>query len=394
MVHSVEWDRSDIPEVEGLMPNDEKAIMERLFSQGAQGIQYHPDTPVRPLVRTLSFAGHPTLHRGELAAISGAPGAGKTSLVTSAMATCLVGADRLAKPSMAIHWECHNPGDGPVVYFDCEQVEGILNWRLTQIRRMTGGSYPSFFSLKEVTAPENRVRFLAKVVMDLANAHGGKLHSIWIDGITDLLTSVNDESQSKEMVELLSSVAALSSTPIVGVVHVNKGFKAGGTMRGHIGAEYERKAATALQTVSCDKKDHREIRSIKARHSAEIEKTYMCWDEGERMLVGVEGDFVTARQEQGAAEWDRIAKAFQRAQKADELIPDSPVHNFTLPRSRLNAIYVEFHGYQEGNSASTRVGKDVGLLIDRGLLKKVPSEGREQEYQLTQDGKNRILASE
>jgi hypothetical protein len=193
------------------------------------------------------------------------------------------------------------------------------------------------------------------------------------------------------MVEFLSSIAAVSSTPITGVVHVNKGFKMGGTMRGHIGAEYERKAATALQAVSCDKKDHREIRSIKARHSAEIEKVFMRWDEQEKMLVGAESDFVAARQEAGAREWVRFSKALRRAGEADELISSTPAHKLTLARSRLNQLYVEFHEYKDTRSASTVVGKDVKSLMDRGLVMKGSSE---EEYRLTSEGESRFISAE
>jgi hypothetical protein len=67
-----------------------------------------------------------------------------------------------------------------------------------------------------------------------------------IDGIRDLVRSINDETECNEMIQLLADVAKSENIAILCILHKNKN-KQDESMRGHLGAELENKASSVWE---------------------------------------------------------------------------------------------------------------------------------------------------
>lgn len=97
---------------------------------------------------------------------------------------------------------------------------------------------------------------------------------VFLDGLTDLMGSVNDEEASNSLVDYLGKIASAYDLHICGIIHQNEGAIGGGKMRGHVGSEFQRKADAVLQ-VNYNKK-HQEfvVQTNKTRSSAKIEFSF------------------------------------------------------------------------------------------------------------------------
>ena len=81
---------------------------------------------------------------------------------------------------------------------------------------------------------------------------------IVIDGIADLIGSVNDEEQSVDLVNTLFQIAGRYNTLLICVLHLNPG---GIKLRGHLGSELQRKASGIL---SVEKRKDQSVSTVKA----------------------------------------------------------------------------------------------------------------------------------
>ena len=94
------------------------------------------------------------------------------------------------------------------------------------------------------------MRMAIEAAVDRAAAKHGGVHSIWIDGVADVVQSPNDEAESFAFVRWLQNMAIARACPIIGVLHLNPGPT--GKSRGHLGSELNRKAETVLRLKKAD----------------------------------------------------------------------------------------------------------------------------------------------
>jgi len=140
-----------------------------------------------------------------------------------------------------------------VLYFDTEQGKYHVQKALKRICTITGVSEPANLNTYGLRAlnPIERAELIEYAIYNTPN-----LGIVFIDGIKDLITSINDEEQATMIVSKLMKWSEEKNILIVTVLHQNKGDN---NARGHIGTELNNKAETVL---SVSKSTENEMVSI------------------------------------------------------------------------------------------------------------------------------------
>ena len=140
-----------------------------------------------------------------------------------------------------------------VLYFDTEQGKYHVQKALKRICTITGVSEPTNLNTYGLRAlnPIERAELIEYAIYNTPN-----LGIVFIDGIKDLITSINDEEQATMIVSKLMKWSEEKNILIVTVLHQNKGDN---NARGHIGTELNNKAETIL---SVSKSTENEMVSI------------------------------------------------------------------------------------------------------------------------------------
>lgn len=142
-----------------------------------------------------------------------------------------------------------------VLYFDTEQGKYHVQMALKRICTLVGVKEPDnlhVYGLRSLN-PLERLQLIEFAIYNTEN-----LGIVFIDGIKDLITSINDEEQATMIVSKLMKWSEERNILIVTVLHQNKGDN---NARGHIGTELNNKAETVL---SISKSTDNEMVSIVA----------------------------------------------------------------------------------------------------------------------------------
>ncbi len=91
---------------------------------------------------------------------------------------------------------------------------------------------------------------------------GGDFDAVFIDGVKDLIRSINDEGEATDICDLLMNLASSKNLSIVVVLHENKGDN--NNVRGHIGTEVVNKSETIIE-VSRDTTNN-DISNVEWKH--------------------------------------------------------------------------------------------------------------------------------
>lgn len=105
----------------------------------------------------------------------------------------------------------------------------------------------------------------------------GGIQLVVIDGIADLVKSANDEAESVAVIDELYRLAGIYNTCILCVLHfVPNGLK----LRGHLGSELQRKAATILSIEKDEEPTQSVVKALKVRDGSPLDVPLMlfAWD--------------------------------------------------------------------------------------------------------------------
>lgn len=140
-----------------------------------------------------------------------------------------------------------------ILYFDTEQGRYHVQLALKRICKLVGVREPTNLKVYGLRAlnPYERAELIEYAIYNTAN-----LGIVFIDGIKDLITSINDEEQATMIVSKLMKWSEEQNILITTVLHQNKGDN---NARGHIGTELNNKAETVL---SISKSNDNEMVSI------------------------------------------------------------------------------------------------------------------------------------
>ncbi|MBC8109819.1 MAG: bifunctional DNA primase/helicase [Verrucomicrobia bacterium] len=221
----------------------------------------HPPPIPEPLI---SINGTTIGSPGNLLGITGSEGTGKSNFLGGIIAGCLSPLIPEGRTADTLGTEVKpNLSKKALLYYDTEQSEDQLFrnlqsvfWRLGLETPPAGVGGLRAYCLTHLSR-QDRLRAITESMDKFHHQYGG-IHLVVIDGIGDLVRSLNDESESISLVEELHRLAGIYQTCIVCVLHlVPSGIK----LRGHLGSELQRKAAGIL---CIDKDPDTDISSIKA----------------------------------------------------------------------------------------------------------------------------------
>ncbi|TDE02728.1 BT4734/BF3469 family protein [Flavobacterium sandaracinum] len=133
-----------------------------------------------------------------------------------------------------------------VIYFDTEQgkyhVQAAIKRICDQINQPEPKNLHAYF-LRSLT-PSERLKFIEEEIYS-----NPRIGFVVIDGIKDLVTSINDEEQATNVASKLLKWTEERNIHIVTVLHQNK---SDANARGHIGTELINKAETVLEVAKSD----------------------------------------------------------------------------------------------------------------------------------------------
>ena len=198
---------------------------------------------VKRPIPVLTIDDNNILSNGNILVLAGKVKTGKSavlySIIAGAIQNILTSVDTLGI-SVSV-----NTTKNAVLHFDTEQSDYDLHHRLmSTLRRANLDKRPDFFQsyhILEFTLWE-RLKYIEEMMEFNYLKHGG-IHIVLVDGVADLVQSVNDEEKSNKVVDLFHRLASEYNCPIVLVVHLNPdGMKT----RGHLGSQLDRKAESVI----------------------------------------------------------------------------------------------------------------------------------------------------
>lgn len=156
------------------------------------------------------------------------------------------------------------PDQKNILYFDTEQAKFHVvsaARRIVKLAEKDSNQHPEnlhIFCLRKYN-PSERLK-----IIDYLIYHTPNLGLVIIDGIRDLITSINDEEQSTFITSKLLKWTEELNIHIMCVLHLNK---SNGEARGHIGSEINNKAETVLTVTKEEENlDISIVSSAQARH--------------------------------------------------------------------------------------------------------------------------------
>ncbi len=175
---------------------------------------------------------------GNFSVVSGKAKSRKTFFVSA-----IVGASILNNDSYLNISASFPKGKNKIIYIDTEQAnfhaKRVLD-RIFKIANLPTDVHPDFFSF--YTLRQYPTKFRLQII-DYIIKHEKQAGLVIIDGIRDVVKSINDENEATEVSNYLLNWTAEHNLHIVTVLHQNKGDE---NVRGHLGSELENKAESVI----------------------------------------------------------------------------------------------------------------------------------------------------
>jgi hypothetical protein len=309
-----------------------------------ESTRFDPSNP--PPVEPWAFklAGVEVAHSGNLVTIAAAVKSGKSSVI-SAMIASMMGAggrDYLA-------FDGSNPDGKAVLHYDTEQSRGDhYHMMMRALRRADLQAPPSWFSSYSLTLLDPAERRAAIGAMARKAAAAGGLHSLFIDGVADLVFDVNDLAEACGLVAELHQLATETGCVIVTALHHNPG---GEKTRGHLGSQIERKSESVLVlrkdgetiSISCKPARRQEVSDDKAPR--------FSWDTAAGMHLLTQSTATTAN--------DR--KRIELGTLADAVFGN---------KTRLKWVELRDAIIVERDCAKSTADNKINAMLELGVIKK------------------------
>jgi hypothetical protein len=228
----------------------------------------------KPLV---TIAGVTIGSQGNLLGITGSEGSGKSNFLGGMIAGALAQAGQ--KVDSLGTQVLPNLSGKALLYFDTEQSEDQLYRNLNYIlQRCDLENPPEWFKAYCLINLSRRERM--HVIMqsvDKFHHQFNGVHAVVIDGIGDLIGSLNDERESVNLIEELHRMAGIYQTCIACVLHL---VPSGVKLRGHLGSELQRKSAGILCIEKDENTDISCIKALKVRSGSPLDVPLIqfAWD--------------------------------------------------------------------------------------------------------------------
>lgn len=215
--------------------------------------------------------------QGNLFGITGSEGTGKSNYIAAMLAGCICQPDKEVD-TLGIQITA-NSKHKAVLLYDTEQSEVQLFKNVSNLlTRAKQTNKPEELKAFCLTGMSRKERLHAIVQsMDKFYYQYGGIQLVVIDGIADLVKSANDEVESVAVIDELYRLAGIYNTCILCVLHfVPNGLK----LRGHLGSELQRKAATILSIEKDEEPTQSVVKALKVRDGSPLDVPLMlfAWD--------------------------------------------------------------------------------------------------------------------
>lgn len=207
------------------------------------------------------------------------------------------------------------PDKKRVIFFDTEQSEYYVQKVFHRVRKLIGSTPDHFeaYCLRKFT-PAERLELIDTAIQTKTD-----LGFVAIDGIRDLVTSINDEEEATKIASYILKWTQEKQIHIVTALHQNKGDL---NARGHLGTELVNKAQTVL-SVSLDPMD-KNISIVEAEFCRDREPETFAFYVNEEGLPQLIGDWKPAPPQTGGRKrkpkpddfdlkihWDLLSEVFR-----------------------------------------------------------------------------------
>lgn len=153
------------------------------------------------------------------------------------------------------------------ILIDSEQGDYHLTKSANRIIRQTGTTERlTVYGLRPLRVDE-RIQLIEKVVQSI-----DKPTFLVIDGIRDLVRSINDEQEATAINEMLLRWTYSKPLHIMIILHMNKTDR---NARGHVGTEAQNKAETVIE-IDRDK-NNRDLFSVSAKNTRDVDFPPFCF---------------------------------------------------------------------------------------------------------------------
>ncbi len=205
---------------------------------------------------------------GNILCITGMEGSGKTNYLGGLISGVLrATGDMIDTLGTEVK---NNPQGKAVIVYDTEQSEDQLYKNLSFILKRANLEHPpkwfKAYCLVGMSRKE-RMQVIFQSMDRFYYEHNG-IHMMVIDGIADLISAVNDEGQSVELVDELFRLAGIYKTVAVCVLHLSP---SGMKLRGHLGSEIQRKAAGILSVEKDENNNVSVVKALKVRDGSPLD---------------------------------------------------------------------------------------------------------------------------
>jgi hypothetical protein len=229
--------------------------------------------PIEPLIKIENtyFA-----TKGGISLLTGVQKSGKTTAIkimieTAFMPQILDGYDNLGIRSTV-------KNEKSVIYINTEMTNSdMVAFRDKICKNLQVQELPENLHLFHflTLSPKDRLRLLEQVLECSKDAN-----LVFIDGLADLVNSVNDESECNLVIQALQNFASNYNVAIIGVIHENRGNK---NSRGHLGQQAERKCIASVSVSKNKAKKFFTITSSLVRHSDDFDDINYHYNEHGRL---------------------------------------------------------------------------------------------------------------
>lgn len=225
--------------------------------------------------------------QGNILCITGGEGTGKSNYVAALIAGSII-KDNQTIDTLGVQVR-DNSDNKAVLLYDTEQSEVQLFKNVSNLlKRAKLKDKPQELRAFSLTGMSRKERLQAIVQsMDKYHYEYEGIRLVVIDGIADLVLSANDEAESIRIVDELYRLAGIYRTCIVCVLHyVPNGLK----LRGHLGSELQRKAASIVSIELDNDPSISVVKALKVRDGSPLDVPLMqfSWDKelGMHIYIG------------------------------------------------------------------------------------------------------------
>ena len=250
--------------------------------------------------------------QGNLLCITGGEGTGKSNYVAALIAGT-IGNNTTDIDTLGLTVEENTSGKA-VLFYDTEQSETQLYKNINNLLRRAGREdMPDYFHAYCLTGISRKERLQTIIQsMDRYHYQYKGIRLIVIDGIADLIKCANDEAESIAVVEELYRLAGIYNTCIVTVLHfIPNGLK----LRGHLGSELQRKAASILSVERDNDPAVSVVKALKVRDGSPLDVPLMLfsWSKEIGMHIYIGEKSTEAKEKRKENDLASVAKeAFSR----------------------------------------------------------------------------------